>query len=120
MKFLALEREKPGLNAQDFAPHGKAEARRAWELYTQGVFRAMYFNSEAHTAILILEALDKAAAQAALDTLPMVQAGLITFDLIPLSQSSLVFSETIVGNSLKCDKRSLRTVDFRLSYFQLR
>ena len=67
MKFLALECEKPGLTAQDFAPYGKTEARRAWELYAEGVFREMYFNPEDHTAVIILEAVDKDAAQTALD-----------------------------------------------------
>ncbi len=85
MKFLALELEKPGLTAEDFVPYGEAETRRAWELVTAGIFREMYFNPDEHTAVIILEAEDKATAQDALNSLPMVLAGLITFELIPLS-----------------------------------
>jgi hypothetical protein len=33
MKILALEKETPGVTAEDFRPHARAEAVRAWELY---------------------------------------------------------------------------------------
>ncbi len=84
MKILALEQETPGVTADDFRPHLKAEAARAWELYQAGVFREMYFREDVHSAVLILECADVDAARAALDTLPLVKAGLITFDIIPL------------------------------------
>ncbi len=84
MKILAMEHERPGATADDFKPHLKAEAARAWELYQAGVFREMYFRADEPSAVLILECADVEAARAALDTLPLVKAGLITFDLIPL------------------------------------
>lgn len=84
MKFMALERELPDATAEGFAQHAKAEARRAWELYQQGIIREMYFNADEHTAVIILEAQDKETAKQYLDSLPMVQASLIDFDLIPL------------------------------------
>ncbi len=84
MKILAIEHETPGATADDFRPHLKAEAARAWELYQAGVFREMYFRADEASAVLILEGTDVEAARAALDTLPLVQAGLITFDIIPL------------------------------------
>lgn len=85
MKFLALEVEAPGLTAGDFAPHAKAEAARVWELVKAGLIRETYFNPDDHTAVLILEAADRAEAQQALASLPMVQAGLIRFDIVPLA-----------------------------------
>lgn len=85
MKFLALEREKPGLSPDDFIPYGKAEAARVWDLYTANIFREIYFNPDDHTAVIILEASDKDEANSILDSLPMVQAGLIRFDVIELS-----------------------------------
>ncbi len=84
MKILALEREAPGLSGSDFQPYLKAEATRAWELYQSGVFRELYFHASEHTAVLVLECADLAAADQALSTLPLVQAGLISFELIPL------------------------------------
>ena len=43
MRILAIEREVPDLSPDDFKPHLKAEAARAWELYQAGIFREMYF-----------------------------------------------------------------------------
>lgn len=88
MKILALERDEPGATDADFAPHLKAEAARAWELYQQGVLRELYFHRDEHTAVLILEAETVDAARGVLATLPLVQAGLISFDLIPLAPYS--------------------------------
>jgi len=84
MKILALEREREGLTAQDFAPYLKAEAQRLWELVQAGIVRETYFDRDQHTAVLMLECGDADAARSALATLPLVQAGLISFDLIPL------------------------------------
>ncbi|MBK8028576.1 MAG: superoxide dismutase [Chloroflexi bacterium] len=88
MKILALEREVPGTPADAFAPHLKAEARRAWELVQAGVIRELYFDRDQHTAVLMLECADLDAARAALATLPLVETGLITFELIPLAPYS--------------------------------
>jgi muconolactone delta-isomerase len=84
MKILALERDKPGATDADFVPHLKAEAARAYELYQQGVLRELYFHREEQTAVLILEAESLEAADRILATLPLVKAGLISFELIPL------------------------------------
>ncbi len=84
MKVLALERDRPGLTAADFQPHLKAEAARAWELHQAGVIRELYFDPREHTAVLILECASLEDAQAALNTLPLVEHGLIEFELIPL------------------------------------
>ena len=84
MKILALEKELPGGTEEDFKRHSTAEAARAWELYQAGVFRELYFRQDWPGAVLVLECADVAEASAVLDTLPLVQAGLIAFDLIPL------------------------------------
>ena len=84
MKILAIERETPGVTAEEFRPHLKAEAARAWELYQAGVFRELYFDRDRHSAVLMLECEDVDQAHRVLGTLPLVNAGLITFDIIPL------------------------------------
>ena len=84
MKILAIEHERPGVTARDFQPYLPAESRRAWELYQAGVFREMYFRADEAVAVLVLECADVAEAHAVLNTLPLVQAGLIAFDVIPL------------------------------------
>jgi len=84
MKLLALEREMTNSLASDFQHYLKAEARQVWGLYQTGVVREIYFHAVQHTAVLVMERVDEGAAREKLNTLPLVKAGLIRFDLIPL------------------------------------
>lgn len=84
MKIIAIEHELPGAQAGEFSRFSRAEAARAWELHRQGIIRELYFRADRNEAVLILECDSLAAAQQALDTLPLVEHGLIAFDLIPL------------------------------------
>jgi hypothetical protein len=84
MKFLAIEHEYPGLIGEDFQPHLKAEAARVWELYQAGIIREMYFCPERSAAVLMLECAGAEEAQAVLDTLPLMQLGFISFELLAL------------------------------------
>lgn len=84
MKILALERELPGATAEKFQQYSRAEAARVWELYQQGIIRELYFRADRSEAVLMLECESTDAAQQALATLPLVEHGLISFELIPL------------------------------------
>jgi muconolactone delta-isomerase len=84
MKILALEKEVPNTAPEQFAPHLKAEAARVWELYKSGELREVYFRGDRNEAVLILECANVEDAESLLKTLPLVQAGLIEFDVIPL------------------------------------
>lgn len=84
MKILAIEKEKPGVRAEDFQPHLAAEAARAWELYQAGIIRELYFDADRHCAVLMLECTDAGEAREVLSTLPLVEEGLIEFEIIPL------------------------------------
>jgi len=84
MKILAIEKESPNTASVDFESHLNAEAAKVWELYQKGTIRELYFRADITTAILILECEDIEEAQEVLSTLPLVEAGLITFDIIPL------------------------------------
>jgi hypothetical protein len=85
MKILAIEKEMPGVREEEFKPHLRAEAAKAWGLYQAGVFREMYFRQDWPGAVLILECTDVEQAREVLNTLPLVQEGLISFDVIPLA-----------------------------------
>lgn len=84
MKILALEQEMNGVTDSDMSPHLKAEAMRVWELYREGVIREIYFDKDRHTAVIMLECESADAAKNILSTLPLVKAGLITFNIMPL------------------------------------
>ena len=84
MKIIAMEKETPGVKPEEFAQHLKSEARQVWKLYQEGCIREFYFCEERSEAVLILECADRDEAKRTLDSLPLVQAGLISFDLIPL------------------------------------
>lgn len=84
MKILAIEKDVPGVADDAYTPHLKAEALRAWELHQAGVIRELYFRADYPAAVLMLECADVDKARAVLATLPLVHAGLIDFDLIPL------------------------------------
>jgi hypothetical protein len=85
VKLLAIEREVPGVRDEQFRPHLKAEAARAWELYRAGVFRELYFRQDQPAAVLVLECADVAEANRVLGTRPLVREGLISFEVIPLA-----------------------------------
>ena len=84
MKILAIEKQVPGITAQQFQPHLEAEAERVWDLYQVGTLREFHFRQDQTTAVLVLEYASVEEAQQVLDTLPLVREGLIVFDVIPL------------------------------------
>lgn len=84
MKILAIEREVPHTNPQHFQPYLEAEAAQVYALYQAEVIRELYFHATQPTAILVLECPDVETARQQLSSLPLVQVGLIHFDLIPL------------------------------------
>jgi hypothetical protein len=84
MKILALEREKPGISPGQFQKHSENEAHRVWELIQEEVIREIYFQRDENSAVIILECANIQEARQILNTLPLVEAGLIDFELIPL------------------------------------
>ncbi|NDJ62415.1 MAG: superoxide dismutase [Chloroflexi bacterium] len=84
MKILAIEQEVTDRSPDDFAPYLQEEVSHAWQLYTQGIIRELYFHQESHTAVIIMECSSADEAVTILGKLPLVRAGLIRFEVIPL------------------------------------
>lgn len=84
MKILAMEKEIPGVKPEQFGQYLILEAKKVWELYQAGLIRELYFRQDHSEAILIMECSGADEASQALENLPLVQAGLITFEIIPL------------------------------------
>ena len=85
MRILALEFEKPGASVDSFQPLLRKEARKVWELHQEDFIREIYFRADKTLAVLVLECTDTEEAKRRLSELPLVSAGLIGFDLIPLA-----------------------------------
>jgi hypothetical protein len=88
MRILALEREVAGSSPADFQPYLVEEARDVWRLVQADVIRAVYFRTDRRTAVLILECAGVDEAKQVLSQLPLVSAGLIDFEIIPLEPYS--------------------------------
>ena len=84
MKVLALGRDTAPADDPRFAEIRPAEARQAWELHQADVIREIYFRADRPNGVLVLEVPHLAAAREVIDSLPLVAAGLIDFDLVPL------------------------------------
>ncbi len=84
MKYLLLEKEMGAPSAEEFRPHLNAEARHVWQLVQEGIVRETYFNSDQHTAVLILECESREEVEKYIAGFPLVKAGLINFEILPL------------------------------------
>ena len=85
VQVLALEQSLPGVLEDAFTSALlRAEAEHLWQLHQSGVVRQMFFRADRHEAVLLLEVAGSEAAKAALGELPLVRAGLIDFEIVPL------------------------------------
>ncbi|MDB5072524.1 MAG: hypothetical protein JWM87_3635 [Candidatus Eremiobacteraeota bacterium] len=87
-QFIALARRNYDDHAEaEFTGESlEAEAERARELYADGVFREVWSRKDHPGAVLLIEAASLDDAQAALESLPLRQRGMLFVDaVVPLS-----------------------------------
>ena len=85
VQVLALERSVPGVIDDAFTPSLlRAEAEYLWEMHQTGLVRQVFFRTDRHEAVLLLEVAGPEAATEALGELPLVRSGLIEFEIVPL------------------------------------
>ncbi len=85
MKILAVEKQLAEVKDEDFTLILKQrEAAKVWQLYQEGIIREIYFRQDWPGAVLVLECTASSEAISVLGELPLVEAGLIEFDVIPL------------------------------------
>ena len=84
MKVVAVltapDRASPG----DFETLRVEEVRRVWALVGDGRIRAIHYRADRLGVVIELEVADAAEADAIVQALPMVRAGLLLADCIPL------------------------------------
>ena len=87
MQFLSISRRRTdAFPAEAFTPELVArEARRVKELYAAGTLRQVWARGDAGGAAIVWEAADEGEVRAALESLPIYQAGMLEIvALIPL------------------------------------
>jgi hypothetical protein len=83
MKLLALEQETTSVNWDEETEVLINESYQVYHLFQEGIIRDIYF-TETENAVIILECASKDEAFAILATLPLVKAGLISFEVMEL------------------------------------
>jgi len=84
MRILCIDRPLPGAAFEKYKPHLQAEVRHTWEAYKKGLVRDIYLRQDRPGVAIFLECSSVDEARAALADLPLVKAGLIDFEVIPL------------------------------------
>ena len=83
-QFIAIARRNYDQFAEaDFTPDLlEAEAEQARRLYAQGVYRQLWGHASPAGAVILIEAASPEAAQAAIDTLPLYERGMLSVEII--------------------------------------
>lgn len=84
MQFLVLANVREGVPNEQVASLAKEEAKVVWGLYVLGRVRSAHYRADIPGAVLMLEATDLSEATRAVASLPMVQAGLLRTEILPL------------------------------------
>jgi hypothetical protein len=85
MKFLALEVENHPVNWTEVSLDLlKAEARQVYDLQQAGFIRQIHFRVDTKSAVIEWECASIEQVKELTLTLPLVEAGFIHFDFIPL------------------------------------
>lgn len=84
MKILAIDKILPTATEENIRGVVIKDALHTWVLYTKDVVREVYFRKDRPGVVLVLECPTVEDAKGILKTFPMVKAGVIDFDIIPL------------------------------------
>ena len=85
MKILAIGTVLPGATMEKVQDLGKEEAQKVWELYTKGIFREFYLSAEdVPRSIITLECTNVDEAKMIMDSLPLVNKKITSFQFIPM------------------------------------
>ena len=84
MQILAIGNLKEGVTPDKAAPHSADEVKHTLEAYLDGKIRNFWFQVNRPGMVVMLESKDEEEARQVIEELPLVVAGLMDFDLIPL------------------------------------
>ncbi len=84
MKIVIIANRSESYAPEDFAPHLPAEAKKALQLVADDFIREIYSRADGKGAVLVVEADSGDAALARLGELPLVQKGMLDFEVYPV------------------------------------
>ena len=85
MQFLVLATTSEEIKYEERPSLVHEEVRRVWELYKTGLIRSIHHRGDVRGIVLIFEAATKEDVEKAMESLPLVQAGLgVINKVIPL------------------------------------
>jgi hypothetical protein len=84
VQFLVLANVREDVPNERVTSLVKEEAKVVWGLYASGSLRSAHYRSDIPGAVLMLEAADLSEATKTVESLPMVQAGLLKTEIMPL------------------------------------
>ena len=85
MKILAIGRAQTGIRWEHIYPYVGEESRSVWELYESDRVREFYLRADHRPGVvLVIESDDVSEAERLVAALPIVEAGLLNFEVIPL------------------------------------
>ena len=85
MKIIVVATRSNKFSDKDFAALLPAEAKKALQLVAEDVVREIDSRQDKKGAILVLEADSEEAARARLAELPLAEAGMLDFDVYPVT-----------------------------------
>ncbi len=84
MQILAMSKLKEGVTLDKIGQNGADEVKHTLEAYLDGKIRNFWFQVNRPGVVFILESTDENEARCVMEELPLVVAGLMNVDLIPL------------------------------------
>jgi hypothetical protein len=84
VQYLVILRLKPEASGEKLAPLLKPEAAAAWEMLAAGALRSIHLIEGPVGAVLMFEAGHEKEAEAHVGRLPLVEADLVTVEVLPL------------------------------------
>lgn len=84
MQVLAVSKLKDGVTPDQIGQHGADEVKHTVEAYLDDKIRSFWFQVNRPGVVFIIESADEEEARRHMDQMPLVVAGLMDVDLIPL------------------------------------
>jgi hypothetical protein len=98
MQILAISKLVEGVTPDSIGQLGTDEVKHTLESYLDGTIRNFWFQVNRPGVVFILECSDESEARDLMNELPLVVAGMMTVDLIPLQP--LLPLGTLIGRNI--------------------